>query len=76
MVRGLRLFVRPIEAADTTDLQAFFAGRAGDSDAATRPAPACGLLGKLLAGVIIKSDVSTFASEYLTKRSPYTARAA
>jgi ribosomal protein S18 acetylase RimI-like enzyme len=52
MVRGLRLFVRPIEAADTTDLQAFFAGKAGDSDAATRPAPACGLLGKLLGDVV------------------------
>jgi ribosomal protein S18 acetylase RimI-like enzyme len=51
-VRGLRLFVRPIEATDTPDLQAFFAAKAGSSMAANQPTPACGLLGKLLGDVV------------------------
>jgi ribosomal protein S18 acetylase RimI-like enzyme len=52
MVRGLRLFVRPIEATDHGALEAFFAAKADDSGAASRPAPACGLLGKLLGDVV------------------------
>lgn len=51
-MRGLRLFVRPIEASDTSDLQAFFARKAEDAEAATRPTPACGLLGKLLGDIV------------------------
>jgi GNAT superfamily N-acetyltransferase len=45
-VRGLRLFVRPIEATDQQDVQAFL-GRQG-----TATAPACGLLGKLLGDIV------------------------
>jgi ribosomal protein S18 acetylase RimI-like enzyme len=51
MVRGLRLFVRPIEVTDHSVLQAFFskqrnAGASGDTT------PAWGLLGKLLGDVV------------------------
>jgi ribosomal protein S18 acetylase RimI-like enzyme len=50
-VRGLRLFVRPIDAADSGALQAFFAAQ----EAASPPhpvTPAWGLLGKLLGDVV------------------------
>jgi len=46
-VRGLRLFVRPIEASDSDALHAFFARHAPG----VTP-PACGLLGKLLGDVV------------------------
>ena len=51
MARGLRLFVRPIEATDHPALQAFFSkqGNAGESGDTT---PAWGLLGKLLGDVV------------------------
>ena len=51
MVRGLRLFVRPIEVTDHSALQAFFAkqGNAGEPGDTT---PAWGLLGKLLGDVV------------------------
>jgi GNAT superfamily N-acetyltransferase len=51
MVRGLRLFVRPIEAADRPVLQAFFSQQRGTADQRP-PAPAWGLLGKLLGDVV------------------------
>jgi len=51
-VRGLRLFVRPIEATDHPDVAAFFTGKGEVADAASRPAPACGLLGKLLGDIV------------------------
>lgn len=47
-MRGLRLFVRPIEADDHAALQAFFT-KQGD---APPPTPACGLLGKLLGDIV------------------------
>jgi ribosomal protein S18 acetylase RimI-like enzyme len=47
-VRGLRLFVRPIEASDHPAVEAFFT-RQGDPSPTT---PACGLLGKLLGDVV------------------------
>ena len=56
-MRGLRLFVRPIEAADHPELEAFFArqtdGLTETSEGLT-PAgnPAWGLLGKLLGDVV------------------------
>jgi GNAT superfamily N-acetyltransferase len=51
MVRGLRLFVRPIEASDDAVLQAFFSQQEGAAEA--RPStPAWGLLGKLLGDVV------------------------
>jgi GNAT superfamily N-acetyltransferase len=46
-VRGLRVFVRPIEPSDGDALNAFFA-----LHAPATPAPACGLLGKLLGDVV------------------------
>ena len=46
-MRGLRLFVRPIEPSDRDALQAFFA-----QHAPAVPPPACGLLGKLLGDVV------------------------
>lgn len=46
-IRGLRLFVRPIEAADHDDLRAFYA----KSDSPSLP-PAWGLLGKLLGEIV------------------------
>ncbi|HKR66673.1 MAG TPA: GNAT family N-acetyltransferase [Thermoanaerobaculia bacterium] len=45
-MRGLRLFVRPIEAADQQDVEAFLA-RQGSAFL-----PACGLLGKLLGDIV------------------------
>jgi ribosomal protein S18 acetylase RimI-like enzyme len=52
IVRGLRLFVRPIEATDHSEVEAFFSGKAEVSEAKHRPAPACGLLGKLLGDIV------------------------
>ncbi|HEX8619893.1 MAG TPA: GNAT family N-acetyltransferase [Thermoanaerobaculia bacterium] len=46
-MRGLRLFVRPVEAADRDALNAFFAQNGIPADA-----PACGLLGKLLGDIV------------------------
>ncbi|HYC58195.1 MAG TPA: GNAT family N-acetyltransferase [Thermoanaerobaculia bacterium] len=47
-MRGLRLFVRPIEAADHAALAAFFTKQ----DDARPAVPACGLLGKLLGDIV------------------------
>jgi ribosomal protein S18 acetylase RimI-like enzyme len=47
-VRGLRLFVRPIEATDNAAVEAFLERH---TDAANN-APACGLLGKLLGDIV------------------------
>jgi len=50
-MRGLRLFVRPIDAADSDALQVFFAGQ--EAAASPRPStPAWGLLGKLLGDIV------------------------
>ena len=50
-MRGLRLFVRPIEAADSGALEAFFSRQ--EAPPTARPStPACGLLGKLLGDVV------------------------
>jgi ribosomal protein S18 acetylase RimI-like enzyme len=46
-LRGLRLFVRPIEGSDRDDLRAFL-----DRNAAPQSVPACGLLGKLLGDIV------------------------
>lgn len=46
-MRGLRLFVRPIEASDSDVLRAFF-----EKHGSTSVSPACGLLGKLLGDVV------------------------
>jgi ribosomal protein S18 acetylase RimI-like enzyme len=51
-VRGLRLFVRPIEAADSPALAAFFARQTEATADITDATPACGLLGKLLGDVV------------------------
>lgn len=53
-MRGLRLFVRPIEAADHPALEAFFARQNEGVTPAAVPAPeaAWGLLGKLLGDVV------------------------
>ncbi|MFL6246147.1 MAG: GNAT family N-acetyltransferase [Thermoanaerobaculia bacterium] len=48
--RGLRLFVRPIEAGDQPVLEAFFARQKEGLTPSTEPA--CGLLGKLLGDVV------------------------
>lgn len=52
--RGLRLFVRPIEAADQPALDHFFERQNDASGAASAPRkhPAWGLLGKLLGDVV------------------------
>lgn len=50
-MRGLRLFVRPIEAADQPALQAFFA-TPGNAVSPRDTTPAWGLLGKLLGDVV------------------------
>lgn len=47
-MRGLRLFVRPIDAADSEAVGKFLRGEARDSDGA----PAVGLLGKLLGDIV------------------------
>jgi GNAT superfamily N-acetyltransferase len=46
-MRGLRLFVRPIDTADHDAVTAFF-----DRQGSALPPPACGLLGKLLGDVV------------------------
>src|SRR5688572_17392468 len=46
-MRGLRLFVRPIDPSDRPQVAAFLAR---ETDGAT--APACGLLGKLLGDIV------------------------
>jgi len=51
MVRGLRLFVRPIEATDHSALQAFFS-KQGNAGVPGDTTPAWGLLGKLLGDVV------------------------
>ncbi len=50
-MRGLRLFVRPIEATDHSALQAFFS-KQGNAWASGDTTPAWGLLGKLLGDVV------------------------
>lgn len=50
-MRGLRLFVRPIEAEDQPALQAFFS-QPGNANAPRDTTPAWGLLGKLLGDVV------------------------
>jgi ribosomal protein S18 acetylase RimI-like enzyme len=45
-VRGLRLFVRPIEAGDQKDVEGFLERQGATS------VPACGLLGKLLGDIV------------------------
>jgi N-acetylglutamate synthase-like GNAT family acetyltransferase len=46
-MKGLRLFVRPIEGADQGDVDAFLTRQAAE-----RATPACGLLGKLLGDIV------------------------
>ena len=46
-MRGLRLFVRPLEAADHPEVIAFL-----ERQGMRSPAPACGLLGKLLGDLV------------------------
>lgn len=50
-MRGLRLFVRPIEAADHSALELFFATQ-GNAEEPHDTTPAWGLLGKLLGDVV------------------------
>ena len=50
-MRGLRLFVRPIEAADHSALQLFFANQ-GNAAGPRDTTPAWGLLGKLLGDIV------------------------
>jgi GNAT superfamily N-acetyltransferase len=50
-MRGLRLYVRPIEPADQPAVEAFLR-RVADEPAATPPPLACGLLGKLLGDIV------------------------
>jgi ribosomal protein S18 acetylase RimI-like enzyme len=47
-VRGLRLFVRPIEATDNAAVEAFLERHT----TAANNVPACGLLGKLLGDIV------------------------
>jgi len=53
-LRGLRLFVRPIEAADHADVAAFLERHplSTERDPAPAAVPACGLLGKLLGDIV------------------------
>jgi ribosomal protein S18 acetylase RimI-like enzyme len=53
-LRGLRLFVRPIEAADHADIAAFLERHtlSSEGDPAPTATPACGLLGKLLGDIV------------------------
>ncbi|HYK02294.1 MAG TPA: GNAT family N-acetyltransferase [Thermoanaerobaculia bacterium] len=46
-MRGLRLFVRPIEAADHPAVNSFL-----ERNASSGAAPACGLLGKLIGDIV------------------------
>ena len=50
-MRGLRLFVRPIEATDHSALRAFFS-KQGNAGKPRDTTPAWGLLGKLLGDVV------------------------
>ena len=50
-MRGLRLYVRPIDAADASAVSAFLARHRGRAEAAPY-APAWGLLGKLLGDIV------------------------
>ena len=47
-MRGQKLYVRPIEAADHDAIRAFLAAHAPSH----APVPACGLLGKLLGDIV------------------------
>jgi N-acetylglutamate synthase-like GNAT family acetyltransferase len=47
-MRGQKLFVRPIEAADHDAIRAFLASQA----ASHAPVPSCGLIGKLLGDIV------------------------
>jgi N-acetylglutamate synthase-like GNAT family acetyltransferase len=55
-LRGLRLFVRPVESSDHPDLAAFFERETEDAAARlshfTSGGAACGLLGKLLGEIV------------------------
>jgi ribosomal protein S18 acetylase RimI-like enzyme len=51
-LRGLRLFVRPIERTDHDDVRAFF-----DRQDCLSSTPACGLLGKLLGDIVAVVDL-------------------
>ncbi len=46
-MRGLRLFVRPVEASDHEAVNAFF-----ENQGSVSVSPACGLLGKLLGDIV------------------------
>lgn len=48
-MRGLRLYVRPIDSADSPAVSAFLSRHASD---ASGPPPAWGLLGKLLGDIV------------------------
>ena len=52
-MRGLRLYVRPIDSADASAVSAFLARhRAAASAETASPVPAWGLLGKLLGDIV------------------------
>ena len=54
-MRGLRLYVRPIEPADQSAVEAFLRAEEGESPAEpplSRTPLACGLLGKLLGDIV------------------------
>lgn len=53
-MRGLRLFIRPIEASDQRDLAAFLEGNAAGASV-----PAWGLLGKLLGELVAVVELET-----------------
>ena len=52
-MRGLRLYVRPIDSADTEAVSAFLARHADGQAEATPGTPAWGLLGKLLGEIVV-----------------------
>jgi GNAT superfamily N-acetyltransferase len=60
--RGLRLFIRPLEAADGTFVAEFLERNRGVS-ATSETIPACGLLGKLLGDLVavVSLDVTADA---------------
>lgn len=51
-MRGLRLYVRPIDAADASAVSAFLARQEAGPAAAPPSVPAWGLLGKLLGDIV------------------------
>ena len=51
-LRGLRLYVRPIDSADTEAVSAFLSRHADRQIEATAGTPAWGLLGKLLGDIV------------------------